>query len=88
MLMDICNIGPEILGTATVNDKGQLVIPKEAREEVGLSAGDRLIVARHPTLGVLMLVKPKQLEARIGMYSDSLDKIKSDIATSEGGKNV
>lgn len=74
MLMD--RISPKILGTVTVNDKGQIVIPKESRDEFNVSTGDRLIIAQHPLLGVLMLIKPEQLEARVNMYPDSLKKIK------------
>lgn len=33
-----------IWGTVTVNDRGQIVIPKAARDKFGIGAGDRLIV--------------------------------------------
>ena len=36
--------GKSIWGTVTVNERGQLVIPKAAREKFGLTAGGRLIV--------------------------------------------
>jgi len=36
--------GKNIWGTVTVNDRGQIVIPKGARELFGLTAGRRLIV--------------------------------------------
>ena len=36
--------GKNIWGTVTVNDRGQIVIPKGAREQYGLTGGDRLIV--------------------------------------------
>ena len=36
--------GKRIWGTVTVNDRGQIVIPKDAREQYGLSGGSRLIV--------------------------------------------
>ena len=36
--------GKSIWGTVTVNDRGQIVIPKGAREKYGLSGGRRLIV--------------------------------------------
>ena len=40
--------GPEgkyIWGSVTMNDRGQIVIPKEARDKLGFAAGQRLIVA-------------------------------------------
>ena len=36
--------GKSIWGTVTVNDRGQIVIPKAARDKFGVAAGDRLIV--------------------------------------------
>lgn len=37
--------GKNIWGSVTLGDRGQIVIPKAAREKFGLKAGDRLIVA-------------------------------------------
>lgn len=36
--------GKNIWGSVTINERGQLVIPKAAREKYGLSGGQRLIV--------------------------------------------
>lgn len=36
--------GKNIWGSVTVNDRGQIVIPKEARDKFGLVGGTRLIV--------------------------------------------
>ena len=36
--------GKSIWGTVTVNDRGQIVIPKGAREKFGITGGTRLIV--------------------------------------------
>lgn len=38
------NNSKKLYGTATVGSKGQVVIPAEAREELGLQSGDRLYV--------------------------------------------
>ncbi len=37
--------GKDIWGSVTVNDRGQIVIPKGARDRFGLTGGQRLIVA-------------------------------------------
>ena len=37
--------GKYIWGSVTMNDRGQIVIPKEARDKLGFAAGQRLIVA-------------------------------------------
>ena len=36
--------GKYIWGTVTVNDRGQIVIPKDVREKFGLAGGKRLVV--------------------------------------------
>ena len=36
--------GKSIWGSVTINERGQIVIPKAAREKFGLSGGQRLIV--------------------------------------------
>ena len=36
--------GKNIWGTVTINDRGQLVIPKGARDRFGLTGGQRLLV--------------------------------------------
>ena len=36
--------GPKFYGSTIISDKGQVVIPAEARNELGLEKGDKLIV--------------------------------------------
>jgi len=38
-------LGKNIWGTVTIGERGQIVIPKAARDKFSLKAGDRLIVA-------------------------------------------
>ncbi len=40
--------GKNIYGSITINERGQLVIPKEVREKFGLTGGQRLIVLTDP----------------------------------------
>ena len=42
-------MGKAIWGTVTVNDRGQIVIPKDARDKFGITAGAKLIVAADDT---------------------------------------
>ena len=37
--------GKNIWGSVTLGDRGQIVIPKAARDQLGLKSGDRLIIA-------------------------------------------
>lgn len=42
-------VGKNIWGSVTMNDRGQIVIPKGARERFGLTGGERLIVGSDET---------------------------------------
>ncbi len=44
-------------GTATVGERGQIVIPAEARKEIGIQAGDKLLIWKHPSGEGLMIFK-------------------------------
>ena len=48
----------QIFGVVKIGDKGQIVIPKEAREAFGLKPGDALLVLGDITKGIA-LVKTK-----------------------------
>jgi len=42
-------------GTATVGERGQIVIPAELRKEMALQAGDKVLIWKHPSgKGIMM----------------------------------
>lgn len=51
-----------IYGFVTVGTKGQVVIPADAREALGLNPGDHLFVVGSPQKGVLVLVPEDQAD--------------------------
>jgi AbrB family looped-hinge helix DNA binding protein len=53
----------KLYGTATVGTKGQVVIPADAREELGIEAGDRLYVIGSCRGGFVGLLKEESLES-------------------------
>lgn len=42
-------------GSVTINERGQLVIPKEVREKIGLTSGQRLIVLTDDKEGIALI---------------------------------
>jgi AbrB family looped-hinge helix DNA binding protein len=52
------------MAEATLSSKNQIVIPREAREALGLKAGDRLLVVTRRER-VIVLQKPKSPHAAI-----------------------
>jgi AbrB family looped-hinge helix DNA binding protein len=66
-----------ILGIVSVNDKGQVVIPAEARSMIGLNSGDKLLVMVHPAKEGVFLVKPDGLEATAKAMLEKLSNAKA-----------
>ena len=52
--------GRRVFGTAKVGDRGQIVIPKEAREYFGIEPGDTLLILGKSDTG-LIVTKPETL---------------------------
>ena len=50
----------QVFGTAKVGDRGQIVIPKEAREFFGIEPGDTLLILGRSETG-LIVSKPETL---------------------------
>ena len=57
-------IGKHLWGTVSVGAKGQIVIPKAARDTFGLNEGDRLVVLGDEDQGIA-LVKAETFEERM-----------------------
>jgi len=50
---------PAFLGTATMGEKGQIVIPKEVREIYNLKKGDQLVVVVGPQEAIALIPMQK-----------------------------
>ena len=66
-----------ILGIVSVNDKGQVVIPAEARSMIVLKAGYKLLVMVHPAKEGVFLVKPDGLESAAKTMLEKLSNAKA-----------
>jgi AbrB family looped-hinge helix DNA binding protein len=57
---------PKLLAVAQLNEKSQMVIPKEARDAIGIGPGDRVIVALAPLGKALVIARPEDIEKYLG----------------------
>jgi AbrB family looped-hinge helix DNA binding protein len=64
--------GKNIWGTVRVSDRGQIVIPKEARDRFGLTGGQRLVVLSDES--GIALVPADAFEAGMRQVLDSMSK--------------
>lgn len=67
----------KLYGTATVGTKGQIVIPADARDELGIQTGDRLYVFGSPDAGVVGLIKEESIEAFVEKLNFQLENSKA-----------
>ena len=67
--------GKHIFGTTKINDRGQVVIPKRARELFGINSGDALVVLGDEAEGIA-LIKADIFEKRL---NDTWNSIKQEI---------
>lgn len=63
----------KVFGTAKVGDRGQIVIPKEAREFFGIEPGDTLLILGKSETG-LIVTRPETLNDLANQIFDSVDK--------------
>ena len=64
--------GKNIWGVVTLGDRGQIVIPKDARDHLGINGGDRLIVASDE-VGIALIPADcfeKKMRELVGMLSE------------------
>ena len=62
-----------VFGTAKVGDRGQIVIPKEAREFFGIQPGDTLLILGKNETG-LIVTRPETLHDLADQIFHSVEK--------------
>lgn len=68
--------GKHIFGTTKINDRGQVVIPKRARELFGINSGDALVVLGDEAEGIA-LIKADIFEKRL---NDTWNSMRQEIS--------
>jgi AbrB family looped-hinge helix DNA binding protein len=62
-------------GSATVGDRGQIVIPAEARQELGIHPGDKVLIMRHPIHKGLMVFQLNSVKEFLDEFSAQVQRI-------------
>jgi bifunctional DNA-binding transcriptional regulator/antitoxin component of YhaV-PrlF toxin-antitoxin module len=62
-------------GTAVLGPRGQLVIPVEARKELGIDTGSKLLVFGHFGGRGLIFIKAEAAEELLNIMSSRLDEV-------------
>lgn len=71
------NCEESFFGSVTVGDRGQIVIPSEARHELDIKPGDKLLVMRHPIHQGLMVFKIEAAREFLDEWTRALDRVEN-----------
>jgi AbrB family looped-hinge helix DNA binding protein len=69
-----CSVEKMFFGTVTVGERGQVVIPADARKSFGIETGDKLLVFAHPSQHGVTLVKIDAVQRFVDVLRDSIDR--------------
>ncbi len=72
-------------GSVTIGERGQIVIPAEARKFYDLTPGDKLLVFRHPNMHGMVLAPLDNMESLLGEMRQWMDLMAQVQAQEVGG---
>lgn len=70
------NVEKCFYGAVTVGERGQVVIPAEARTELGIKPGDKILILRHPVYNGLVMAKVDAFSVMLEEFTQTLEKVK------------
>jgi len=65
-------------GTSTLGERGQVVIPAEARAEIGFQPGDKVLIMRHPIHKGLVLFKLDAVKEFLDDFSRDIERLENE----------
>lgn len=69
----------KLYGSTTVSPKGQVVIPANARKELGINSGDALLVFNQPVIQGLVLIKAEGVEQMLTKMSEHVARLEKQL---------
>lgn len=81
--MDSC-----FYGTVRVGERGQIVIPAEARQMLDIQPGDKLIICKDPKVDNLMVAKVNALQQVVGYLSAMIEQAMKVQQDEEAGEET
>ena len=84
------HMAPKFYGSTTVGERGQVVIPAEARRDLGLTPATKLLVFGSHSRGGIMITKAESftefLTKAIDMMTRFEEMLKADVKPSQKSK--
>ncbi|AIE86552.1 AbrB family transcriptional regulator [Fimbriimonas ginsengisoli Gsoil 348] len=79
------NFSEAFFGTSTVGERGQIVIPAEARTEIGFQPGDKVLIMRHPIHQGLVVFKLEAVKEFLDDFAKQIEHLERDKLNREEG---
>ena len=83
---ELHSIGKYFFGAVTVGERGQIVIPADARKQCGMEPGDKLLVFYYPTCRGLLLAAVDQMNRvheTLRMFLEEAAEMAAEVEASE-----
>jgi AbrB family looped-hinge helix DNA binding protein len=74
-----CRLEDATYGMVTVGERGQMVIPAEARRDLGIEPGDKLIVMRHPMYAGFIVFKMQSVREFLEMFQREVERLEKEF---------
>jgi AbrB family looped-hinge helix DNA binding protein len=79
-----CDMADHFMGSVTVGERGQVVIPAEARERLDIKSGDKLLVFIHPSNSGATFVKLDKMQGALTELRRMVEQMANLDAQSSG----
>jgi len=79
MATDITEIDELFYGTVTVGERGQIVVPAQARADLDINPGNKLLVFGHPHQLGLMIVNVANVGQIMTFMEQALEQMRKHI---------
>ena len=79
MATDSTKIDELFYGTVTVGERGQVVVPAQARTDLDINPGDKLLVFGHPHQIGLMIVNVANVASIMTFMEQALEQMREHI---------
>ena len=77
------SVSESFYGSVTIGERGQIVIPAEARQELGFKPGDKVLVMQHPEVAGLIICKIDTMRELMNEFEKILNEAENaDLASS------
>lgn len=83
MQMDCSGFEKGFFGSVTIGERGQIVIPADARQELGWNPGEKLLIMRHPVYKGIMAFKLESVREFLDEFARGVERAEQEDVMEE-----